>query len=253
MKNRKEKPKVSIITVVKNGENTLENAIKSVLSQDYKNIEYIVLDGKSTDGTPNIIGKFKNKISKVITLKDKGVYDAINIATKKSNGDIIGILHCDDIFYNKTIVRKNVDYIYKNNLDFTFSDLIYVDKNNKIFRKVSSKNYSPSLLKYGIHPPHPTLFVKKNVFNKYGGYSIKYKICSDFDYFAKLFGKKLKWKENNLLSVIHKRGGKSDTSFLEKFLMTSQLIEIQKKRGIPSNRIFFIIKLLQRFKQQILK
>ena len=170
MKNRKEKPKVSIITVVKNGENTLENAIKSVLSQDYKNIEYIVLDGKSTDGTPNIIGKFKNKISKVITLKDKGVYDAINIATKKSNGDIIGILHCDDIFYNKTIVRKNVDYIYKNNLDFTFSDLIYVDKNNKIFRKVSSKNYSPSLLKYGIHPPHPTLFVKKNVFKKYAAF-----------------------------------------------------------------------------------
>ena len=191
----------------------------------------------SNDSTPQKIKKYKKKISKVITLKDKGVYDALNIASMKSKGKIIGILHGDDIFYNKTIVRKNVEFIKNNNLDFTFSDLIYVDKKNKIFRKVSSKNYKPSLLKYGIHPPHPTLFIKKKIFDKYGGYSIKYRICSDFDYFAKLFSKKLKWKANNLLSVVHRRGGKSDTSFLEKFLMTSQLIEIQKKRGIYSNRL----------------
>ncbi len=248
----KKYPKVSIVTVVKNREKSIKKALKSTLSQDYKNIEYVVLDGKSQDKTFKIINKFKNNIDKILSVDDKGIYDALNKAIKNCSGDIIGILHSDDIFFSKSVVSKNVRFMVNHKLDFTFSNLIIKNNQNKIFRKIISKNYKPELLKFGIQPPHPTLFLKKKVFSKVGNYSIKHEICGDFDYFTRLFYfKKLKWKSNNIFSVIQQRGGKSDTNFFDKWKTSNEILQILKKRGIVSFRFFFIIKFLLRIYEQI--
>src|SRR4030066_1450145 len=120
--------KVSIITVCLQSAETIEGTIKAVLSQDYKDIEYIVVDGGSTDGTLDIIKRYKNKIAKVISEPDNGLYDAMNKGLRSSKGDIVATLNSDDVYADQTIVSQMVEFIQSNNLDAVYGDLIYVDR-----------------------------------------------------------------------------------------------------------------------------
>ena len=136
--------KVSIITSVWNNEATIEDAIKSVLSQNYSDIEYIVVDGASKDGTVNIIKKYEDKISTFVSEKDKGIYDGLNKGVSLATGDIIGFLHSDDIYADENIITEVVEAFKKNNTDSIYGDLVYVDKHDtsKIFRYWKSGEYS---------------------------------------------------------------------------------------------------------------
>jgi glycosyltransferase involved in cell wall biosynthesis len=248
----KKYPKVSIITVVKDKEKTIEKTLLSVLKQNYQNLEYVVLDGKSSDKTYQIIQKYKNKIKKIYSGKDSGIYDGLNKAIKKCSGDYIGILHGDDVFYNTQVITKNISFMIKNNLDFVFSNIFILDKKGKIYRKVYVNHYDSSHLKYGIQPPHPTLIIKKKALKIVGNYSTKHKVCGDFEFFTRLFkNKNLKWKANPIISVLQKRGGKSDTSFTEKILMTEEIIKILKNNGIFSLRILLIVKYFLRIIERL--
>ena len=129
--------KVSIITITYNSEATLKDTIESVVNQSYGDIEYIIVDGKSTDNSLSIIESYKDKISKVISEKDQGLYDALNKGIALATGDLIGIIHSDDFYTNKFVIEKIVKSIEENNSDAVYADLYYVDKvdTNKIFRK----------------------------------------------------------------------------------------------------------------------
>jgi glycosyltransferase involved in cell wall biosynthesis len=175
--------KISIITVTYNSGSTLEQTILSVVNQTYKDIEYIIVDGKSTDDTLKIVEKYKNKISKILSEKDKGLYDALNKGIEMATGDVVGILHSDDFYIDSSVIQKYADTFLKNNSDAVYSDLYYVDKTNtdKIIRKWKSGEYTSRSFINGWMPPHPTFFVKKEIYQKFGKFNTEFKSAADYE------------------------------------------------------------------------
>lgn len=208
--------KVSIITVVFNNAKFIGNCINSIQHQTYKSIEHIVIDGGSTDGTKEIINKYKERIAIYISEPDQGMYDGLNKGLKLATGDVIGILHSDDILDNNSIIEKIANEFSKASIDGLYGNLVYVNQNNpdKIIRYWESKEFYPEIIRKGWMPPHPTLFLRKNVVDKTGTFDLKFKIAADYDFMLRVLltpGIKLKY----LPVVITKMrtGGKSNRSF----------------------------------------
>jgi len=168
--------------VTKNDRDNIENCIESVLSQGHKNIEYILIDGASTDGTVNIIKQYIGRISKWISEEDSGIYDAMNKGINIASGDIVGFLNSDDIYADTDILELVAEAFQNSDIDSCYGDLVYVSKDdtNKIIRNWKSCELDYKLFKDGWHPPHPTFFVKKSVYEKYGTFDTKYKIGADY-------------------------------------------------------------------------
>lgn len=174
--------KISIITVSFNSVETINSTFDSIESQTYNNIEYIVVDGGSTDGTLDLIKSREKIISKWVSESDNGLYDAMNKGIRMAKGDVIGILNSDDLFCNKDAVKKVMEIFKKNrNLDSVYADLYYVSQNNteNIVRKWITGNQKK--FSTGWHPAHPTFYVKREVYNKYGIFNLSYKLASDFE------------------------------------------------------------------------
>ncbi len=207
--------KISIITVTYNSAQTLEQTIQSVLSQDYPNLEYIIVDGKSTDDTLTVIEKYKDKIAHFISEKDDGLYHAINKGINLATGDIVGILHADD-FYTKNDVLTGIAQTFKMNAaDAVYADLYYVDKNNtdKIIRTWKSGSFSPNKFLWGWMPPHPTFFVKKDIYNKYGVFNTTLRSAADYEIMLRLLYKhKIKAAYLPEFIVKMRVGGQSNAS-----------------------------------------
>ncbi len=175
--------KVSIITSVFNGKETIEQSINSVLSQTYKNIEYIVIDGGSTDRTQDVIQKYLSHITKLINIRDNGIYYALNKGIEESTGDIIGFLHADDFYTHDKVIQMVVSYMTMYNVDSCYGDLVYVAKNDieKIIRYWKSGSYKEGLFKKGWMPPHPTFFVKREIYREYGNFNTELRISADYE------------------------------------------------------------------------
>lgn len=180
--------KISIITPTFNSEKSIQDCFNSICVQSYSNIEHIVIDGGSTDGTIQCIKKNLDRISVFVTESDSGIYDAINKGILKVTGDIIGLLHSDDVLYDcdvlKTIAEKFVDPM----VDFIYGDLIYTsnDSHGRIFRYWKAGQYKSYKVRMGWMPPHPTIYMRKNLLYKVGFYDLKYKISSDYDLILRL-------------------------------------------------------------------
>ena len=207
--------KISIITITYNSELTLAETLDSVINQSYQNIEYIVVDGKSTDRTLSIIQSRKNKISKIISEKDNGLYDALNKGIAMATGDIIGFLHSDD-FYTHTQVIEHVASTFENSkADALYADLWYVDREqtDKVIRTWKSGNYKHGQFLNGWMPPHPTFFVKKECYQKYGVFNLDFVSAADYELMLR-FIHKYRIKLVYLPEVIVKMwvGGKSNIS-----------------------------------------
>ena len=170
-------PRVTIITVCFNSEKTIKDTIESVLSQDYKNIEYIIVDADSSDETKNIIQQFEDKISLFICEKDNGIYDGMNKGIKNSTGEIIGILNSDDIYSSDKVISEVVSKLKITNTSTLYADLVFVKKDNlnKVMRYWKSGQFSIKKLKKGWMLPHPTLFVRKEVYERFGLYNYEFK------------------------------------------------------------------------------
>jgi len=182
---------VSIITVVFNGVETIEHCIKSVIEQTYHNIEHIIIDGGSNDGTLEVIKRYIGKIAKVVSEPDNGIYEALNKGVSISSGDVIGILHSDDIYAHDRVIEKVVDVFMKYNVDSCYGDLLYVSKNNqdKVIRYWKSSPFKTGKFKHGWMPPHPTFFVKREIYEKYGYFNTNFKIAADYELMLRLLEK----------------------------------------------------------------
>lgn len=212
--------KVSIITVCYNSEKTISETIESVLKQTYDDIEYIIVDGLSKDNTLDIIKesqkKFKGKL-KYISEKDKGLYDAMNKGIEMASGDVIGILNSDDKLANKGVIKKIVQEFEKSNCDATYSNLLFMDEESmtKTIRKFKAGKYSK---KFGWHPPHPTLYVRKSVYDEIGKFNLKYRIAADYDFMLRMI------KTNNYSlsyineNLVYMRSGGASTDGLNGYI-----------------------------------
>jgi glycosyltransferase len=183
--------KVSIITPVFNGQGTIGETIENVLNQEYKNIEHIIIDGNSTDGTLEMITDYTHQIAKVVSELDQGIYDALNKGIRLSTGDIIGILHAGDLYAHDRVLKRVVDGFEKQNKDGCYGDLQYVDQNdpNKVIRYWKSSSYRNGKFKLGWMPPHPTFFVKREVYEKYGVFNREFRIAGDYELMLRFLAK----------------------------------------------------------------
>lgn len=207
--------KVSIITIAYNSAETIEDTIRSVASQKYSDIEYIVVDGKSTDNTLSIIDKHKTSISKLISEKDNGIYDAMNKGVRLASGDIVGILNSDDFYADEHVIADVVKTFETEKCDGLYADLVYVDRENisMITRTWNSGKYYDGLFLNGWMPPHPTFFVRKEVYEKFGGYNTDLRSAADYEIMLR-FIHKFKIRLSYLPRVITKMrsGGQSNVS-----------------------------------------
>ena len=238
--------KITIITVSLNSEQFIEDCICSVLSQDYNNLEYIIIDGKSSDKTLNIIKKYENKIDFLISEKDTGIYDAMNKGINKASGDYIGFLNSDDFYTSDSIISKKMNSIKSNNFDLVYSNVLFSKQNNVnfIIRKYNSFLFHPFFLKFGIMPSHPSSIMKKKLIKECGLFDTNYKIASDFDLFVKIFkNKTIKYKYLNINSVLMRVGGKSNKNFYQIFKLNSEILNSLNKNLILSNILFLFLKI----------
>jgi glycosyltransferase involved in cell wall biosynthesis len=174
-------PKISIITVSFNAQASISRCIESVIGQTFKNYEYIIIDGASTDNTVEIVKKYATNISVLVSEPDKGIYDAINKGIMLAKGDVIGVLNSDDYFADTNVLNLIADAFIKKNAEIVYADLDYVNPDGGIIRKWRSGEYEAGKFNWGWMPPHPTFYCKRNLFEKYGFYSLEYGTAADYE------------------------------------------------------------------------
>jgi glycosyltransferase involved in cell wall biosynthesis len=247
--------KVSIITVVLNNVKGIKNTIKSVLSQDYSNIEYIVIDGNSNDGTIEAINSFGKNIDYFISSPDEGIYDALNKGIEIASGEIIGILHSDDVFFDIKVVTDMVRKLDESKAELVFSDLVIINPDTKkVVRYYMANYFQPWMLRIGWVPPHPTIFINKLIFKEFGNYSLDYKIAGDFDFLVRIFyGRNINWAYLNRITVLMGSKGISNSGLFNKILMAKEIKSSLKKNKVWSMLIFQLLRYLIRVLELCIK
>tara|TARA_B100000123_G_scaffold266086_1_gene237873 strand:+ start:424 stop:1164 length:741 start_codon:yes stop_codon:yes gene_type:complete len=237
--------KISIITVTKNSEKFLVENINSLKNQSYKNFEHIIIDGKSTDKTLEIIKKHEDKIDYWVSESDNGLYDAMNKGIKVSTGDIIGILNSDDIYFSDTLKLVNRYFSEQENLDFLFGTV----EKHKLMH-----GYYPDRIKwtFGFYTTHSVgFFIKKSSQMKVGFYDTRYKYSADYDLFYKMIVKKkmigVATKKDEIFGKFRQGGLSSKIKYLD-FLKENNKIRINNGQNSLFVYIIFILRLLRNFK-----
>lgn len=207
--------KISIITVCYNSSETIEDTIRSVASQNYKDVEYIIVDGQSKDNTVEIIKKYSHVVSKWISEKDSGIYDAMNKGIGIASGDVIGILNADDVYSNADVLSDVMSKFEDSTTQGVYGDLKYVQKNDltKVIRFWKSGEYREGKFLQGWMPPHPTFYVRKSIYDKFGCYRTDMPSASDYEFMLRVIHvNKISLKYLPKVLVLMRDGGVSNRS-----------------------------------------
>ena len=243
--------KFSIITVTFNSVRTLSDTIKSIVSQKNVEIEYILVDGCSTDGTLDIINEYKFFINKFVSEKDNGIYDAMNKGLALATGDIIGFLHSDDVYSNNLVLSKVKEYFENFQLDALYGDIDYFANNEFTtpVRRYKSNRFSPNKIGWGWMPAHPSLFLRRNVYIKSGNFKTDYKIAGDYEFVARIF------HHNELIFhylpevlVNMRMGGVSTGGFFNSIILNKEVLRACRENDISTN----IFKILSKYPAKLI-
>jgi glycosyltransferase involved in cell wall biosynthesis len=240
--------KISIITACYNNSTYLRTTIESVLNQTYPDIEYIIVDGNSTDGTTDLIRSYEpafgNRL-KWLSEPDRGMYDAMNKGIRMASGEIVGILNSDD-FYNHTDCIERIAEIFQSSaIDSCFADIRFVNPENlgKTIRYYSSANFNPEKFRFGFMPAHPTFFVRKNYFDQIGYYKTDYRIAADFELLIRfLYCHKLSYSYTPLDMIKMRTGGKSTESWKSNYILNKEIVRACKENGVYTNLLILLLK-----------
>ncbi len=246
--------KVTIITITYNSAKTLQRALESVQSQNYPDIEHVIVDGASTDGTREIIESYAASNSKVrwVSEKDDGIYNALNKGIKIATGDVIGFLHSDDILYSADSIGHIVDGFESSNADVIYGDLQYC-RGNKVVRYWKSNPFRPSWLKYGWMPPHPTMYVRKEVYAKTGEYDEWFRISSDYDMILRIFKSGFSTHYIPEVLVSMEIGGASNRDTKARLSKTQEDYIVLKKNHVGAGYLTVLCKQLRKIRQFLRK
>ena len=243
--------KVTIITTTYNREQTLDCTIQSVYNQSYKNIEYIIIDGASTDNSLEVIKnnelQFKGRL-KWISEPDKGLYDALNKGIQLATGDIIGILH-SDVFFKKDNIVEQIVSVFKEDktCDALYGDVHYVKSENlnKCIRYYSSKIFRPQLMRLGFIPAHPTFYMRKECYRHFGGYKTNYKIAADFEFLLRvILNGRIKTKYLPLDMVTMRTQGLSTSGWKSHWIIMNEHLRACRENNVYTNILLLSLRYL---------
>ncbi|MFY0678035.1 MAG: glycosyltransferase [Neptuniibacter sp.] len=247
--------KITIITVCFNSEKTIRDTIESVVAQKYFDIEYIVVDGGSTDRTLAIVGEYSDCVSKVISEPDEGIYDAMNKGVSVSKGDIIGILNSDDFYPHSQVITEVVEtFVSNSGVDIVLGGVDFVDgKQTEIVKRTyKSLFFKAWQMRFGMMPPHPGAFVKREVYEEVGLYKLGYTIAADFDFFVRaLLVKKMSFYCSNSFWVRMRVGGVSTSGFNSYVISTKEMLRSFRENGLYTNSFFILTRLPIKFFRKI--
>lgn len=237
--------RVSVITVCFNSAGTIERAIRSVLEQTYQDIEFVIVDGCSTDGTVDLVNKFGKDIDIFISEPDRGIYNAMNKGLIRSTGDIVCFLNSDDFYVSSTVISDVVSSILEGAYDIVLGDVKFVSasKRMKTTRKYPARRFSVGKLRFGWMPPHPGFFARRNVYETVGVFDENFKIAGDFDFILRAFTtKSWSYKYLDKTVVAMTEGGVSNSSFKNTLRLNSEVLRSCKKNKTYSNYLMILSK-----------
>ena len=229
--------KISIVTVVYNGEATIAEAVESVLMQDHKDLEYIVIDGGSKDGTMAILERYRDRIAVLVSERDKGIYDAMNKGLARATGDVVGILNADDLYAGPSVISEVAAVFAQQDPDCLFADLTFfrTEAPDKVVRFYSGKGFQLSRFEYGDMPPHPTFFVKRSLYKQWGVFDDSYRICADFELMLRFMYKhKAKWIYLPKVLVRMRTGGASDGGWKGRMKVNKEIQRGMQQNGLKA-------------------
>lgn len=243
---------ISVITVCFNSAATLERALNSVTSQDWPNVEHIVIDGASIDGSVEILDSFKPKLAHLVSEPDKGIYDAMNKGLKHASGDIICFLNADDQYASSTVLSKVAAQMQEHDLDAVLGDVAFFRKANPghMFRRYRSDRFKPERLAWGWMPAHPALFLSREVVQRVGRFKTNYCIAGDFEFIVRTFhGHALRYRHLPEVLVHMQMGGASTNGWRSKIMLNREVLRACRENGLQTN----VLKVLSKYPAKILE
>ena len=232
--------KITIVTTTYNSASTLRDTMESVLAQTHKDIEYWVIDGGSEDDTLGLIKEYEHRFCgkmKWISEPDNGLYDALNKGISRATGDVVGILNSDD-FYTSPTVLEQVAAGFSDDVDAVYGDIHFVRPSDlgKCVRYYSSKLFRPWALRFGFMPAHPSFYVRREVYERCGGYALDYKLAADYDMMVRLLYKeKIRCRYLSVDMVTMRTGGMSTKNVRNRLLLTKEDVKACRRYGLYSN------------------
>ncbi len=230
--------RVSVITACYNCAATVGEAIESVAEQTHGDIEQIVVDGGSTDGTLDVLARHRASVAKLIPGPDKGIYDALNKGIAAATGEIVGILHSDDVYARDDVISTVASRMQSESLDALYGDVAFVpaDDTGRIVRVYSSRRFHPSRIAWGWMPAHPALFLRRAVYRQYGGFKTDYRIAADFEFVARIFSTgTLHYAYLPQVLVKMRLGGVSTRGWRSTLMLNREVMRACRENGIATN------------------
>lgn len=244
--------KISIITVAFNAARTIADTLESVAAQTHAEIEHIVVDGASTDGTLQIIERHRKHISRLISEPDQGIYDAMNKGLVLAKGEIIGFLNADDVYAHNGVLERVSATMAKDGLDALFGDAEFVnpDRPDQPVRRYRSERFHPKRIAWGWMPAHPALFLRRHVYERFGMFRTDYRIAGDFELVARMFhGDTLTYRHLPEVLVRMQTGGVSTGGWRNTLLLNREVLRACRENGIPTN----LPKILSKYPAKLLE
>ena len=245
-------PTISVITVSFNSRETIADTIESVAAQTYPRIEHIVVDGASTDGTLEVLQRYRNRLSKVVSEPDEGIYAAMNKGFALATGDIVGTLNSDDVYVDEYVLSRVADVFQDDAVEVCYGDIFYADKGdlNRIIRHWKSEPYRPGLFEQGWMPPHPAFFIRRRVLGRVGPFEASYRFAADFDFMLRaLHVQKLRstYLPHELVKM--RAGGETNSSVINVLKGNIEAYRSCRKYGLGVSPLFIARKILRKLPQ----
>lgn len=244
--------KISVITVTYNAAATISRCIESVISQQYPNLEYIIIDGGSKDNTLAEIDKYRDKISLVVSEPDKGIYDAMNKGIKYATGAVVGIINADDQLADDQVIAAVAEAFTNKETEAVYGDLDYIDQEDKVLRKWRSGSYWHGRFNWGWMPPHPTFYAKKKLFEEYGYYKLNFGTAADYELMSRfIHARQVKVGYVRKVLVKMLQGGVSNQNFGNRLNAWSNDLRAMRNNGIVIPIMAIVLKPLRKLTQFI--
>lgn len=240
--------KISIITAAYNSAKTIDDTMRSVLEQTYGNIEYIVVDGGSTDGTMDIVRGYEKHFQgrlKYLSEQDKGIYDAMNKGIRMASGEVVGLLNSDDYFTAHDVVEKLAAAFDDSDVDAVYGDIhfVHAGRPDKTVRYYSSKFFHPIWLRFGFMPAHPSFYLRKEIYERVGGYRLDYQIAADYEMMVRLFVvNRIKGVYLSKDFVTMRLGGASTRSIRSRMILIREDVRACRENGVYTNVVMICVK-----------